>query len=173
MYYGIGISIYLIAAFPVIRWCVKYSAMHGVESTFTRNGLCRIIGEMAFSPIAILITVPFAIAFWPLLCLMDLSEIPQKKRRRQKSRKLQQTAKTNSNSIAADTEHERSLIGQHALTLGTLSPMGQIQIGDIVRNAKSRSELIDNGRTVLITGLQGTTFEVKLVKTDDMDKTIN
>ena len=89
MYYGIGISIYLIAAIPVIRWCVRFSAKHGVESTFTRKGLSRIIGDMA-SPIAFLITVPFAIAFWPVLCLMDLSEIPKKKRLREKSEKLQQ-----------------------------------------------------------------------------------
>ena len=154
---------YLTAAVPATAWCVSHSASHGVESTFTRKGLSSLFADLGLAPLTVFFVVPFAIAFWPLLCLMDLSEIPKKKRLQRKLRDSTETANAEAALTIRNLEKYKLQAGNQGLTLGVLSPMGQVVIDDVVWDARSSSQYIANNRKVVVIGHRGSTLVVEPV----------
>ena len=154
------ILLYLAFGVVAVRWCIRYSRKCGVDSTFLGPGLSAIAKDMNFSPFVIIVVIPFAIAFWPLLCLMDLSEIPKKQRLKQKKLDAANaTAKDRDLALQNQTQYQ-SLVGETCETTGVLSPMGQVRIEGRDLNAISTNGYIPAGRQVVVTGVRGQTLEV-------------
>ena len=154
---------YLAFSFLAVRWCVRHSKRHGVVSTFTTDGVSRIFGDLLFSPVAAIIVVPFAIAFWPLLCLMDVMEVPKKKKLKQ------QRIEAANSKLAAEKEFQDGLkqerdkvVGKTGVTIGVLSPMGKVRIDGMVRDANAGSEYIPDSKEIIVTGVRGKTVEVSI-----------
>ena len=120
----------------------------------------RFFADLGLSPI-VFVVVPFAIAFWPLLCLMDICEIPKKKRLQRKFQDSINSKNAEIELAASNSQSSELQIGKHAKTRGVLSPMGQVTIGDAVWNASSSSGFIANGKQVLVTGSRGSTLVVE------------
>ena len=152
--------LYLASGVVTVRWCIRYSRKCGVDSTFLGPGLFAIAKDMITSPFAIIVVIPFAIAFWPLLCLMDLSEIPKKQRLKQKHLDAA-NARGNDRDLASQNQMQyQSLVGETCETIGVLSPMGQVRIEGRDLNAISTNGYIPAGRQVVVTGVRGEALEV-------------
>ena len=118
---------------------------------------------MITSPLVTIVVIPFAIAFWPLLCLMDLSEIPKKRRLKQKQLDAA-NARAKEQDLALQNQVQyQSVVGEICETIGVLSPMGQVRIEGRDLNAVSTDGYIPAGRQVVVTGIRGTTLEVASV----------
>ena len=152
---------YLIAAVPAIAWCIRHSSVHGVESTFTRKGLSSLLSDLGASPLVVFVVIPFAIAFWPLLCLMDLSEIPKKKRLQKQLQDSEDLENDKAEVEASNSQKSEMQIGKLGVTLGVLSPMGQVTIEGAVWNASSSSKFIADGAQVIVRGYRGSTLMVE------------
>lgn len=106
------------------------------------------------------IVIPFAIAFWPLLCLMDLSEIPKKQRLKQKQLDAANARVEERDLVLQEQAQYQSVVGEICKTVGVLSPMGLVRIGDRDWDAISVDGYIPAGQQVVVTGVRGTTLEV-------------
>ena len=156
------VVIFLYLAFGVVAvwWCIRHSRKCGVNSTFERASLLAIAKDMLTSPVVITIVIPFAIAFWPLLCLMDLSEIPKKQRLKQQQLDAADARAKEQDLALQNLEQYQSVVGEICETIGVLSPMGQVRIEGRDLNAVSTDGYISAGRQVVVTGIRGTTLEV-------------
>ena len=154
------ILLYLVCGVVAVRWCIRCSDKRGVDSTFSQAGFSKFLEGAAFSPGVFLIVVPFSIVFWPLLCLLDLSEIPKKQRLKQKQLEAD-IAKKNAQDIALeDQKRHQLLVGEVCETLGVLSPMGQVQIEGRNWDAISSGGYIAAGQQVVVVGVRGGSLEV-------------
>ncbi len=94
---------------------------------------------------------------------MDLSEIPKKRRLKQKQLDAA-NARAKEQDLALQNQVQyQSVVGEICETIGVLSPMGQVRIEGRDLNAVSTDGYIPAGRQVVVTGIRGTTLEVASV----------
>lgn len=156
---------YLALGIVCTTGCVVFSKRHDVVSSFSpdnaSDGFLTLLGA---NPFYVPLVAFFVIAFWPVLCLWDLAEIPGK--RREKLRLLevmrQENAQARSHRHAIWGHDERldGLIGQSGKTISVLSPMGRVKIAGQNCDATSVDGYLAAGQPVIVTGRRGKTLEV-------------
>ncbi len=153
--------LYLTLGIAATGWCARYSRRRGVESTFSKAGLAGFFDSV--SPIAIIIVIPFSVVFWPLLCLMDLSEIPKKRRLKQKQ--LEANAMADEQDIVQENRQRQAalhqlFVGEICEAISPLKPMGKVRVNGQTWDATSTGGYIATGQQVVVTGVRGQTLEV-------------
>lgn len=157
----VAILVYFSIGAAACFGCVRFSERCGVDSTFSRSGLSQLVDSFAMAPLVAIVVIPIAIAFWPLLCLMDLAEIPQKKNAKQQPTKsaIAETALGQSN--FEQEQSLRDLIGQVGETIGVLSPMGKVRIDGNSWDAASLDGYVAAGQRIEVAGVRAKTLQVR------------
>ena len=159
------IFVYLGFGLWCVLQCIDFSRRHRVASSFSMDRVGEgFLSLMDGNPLLILLVLPFSIVLWPLLCLLDLSEVPKKQREKllllKAERQERAEVRSLRHAVRGHEERLNRLIGQSGETVGVLSPMGQVRIKGKNWDANSVEGYLAPGRAVIVVGRQGKTLEV-------------
>ena len=169
--------LYAVLGILAISYCVARSSRYGVVSSFVdwlsqnRNeedsADAELMGCLVFAPdflFVVIVGFLFAVTFWPFTCLWDLSEIPKKRKAKLMLLKSKQVERQEERTASRMSVPPKWLIGRCGSTVGTLSPMGQVNIDGKLWEAVSLDGFMEPEKPVCVAGRKGRTLEVTALK---------